>query len=171
MPQSYIVRTMRPADVEAVLRVQAAVYPASLLESAALFQNRIEIAPATCQVALDGQDLIGYLIAYPWDAGLPPALDRSLERLPGAADTWFVHDCAVLPAAQGGGVAAALLAGGRAQARRLGLRRASLVALAQAVGYWLRHGYQPLADSDALRAKLAGYGDGARYMVRADLAG
>ncbi|CPN57135.1 acetyltransferase [Bordetella pertussis] len=51
---------MRPADVEAVLRVQAAVYPASLLESAALFQNRIEIAPATCQVALDGQDLIGY---------------------------------------------------------------------------------------------------------------
>ncbi|WP_154584418.1 GNAT family N-acetyltransferase, partial [Bordetella pertussis] len=95
MPQSYIVRTMRPADVEAVLRVQAAVYPASLLESAALFQNRIEIAPATCQVALDGQDLIGYLIAYP----------------PGAADTWFVHDCAVLPAAQGGGVAAALLAG------------------------------------------------------------
>lgn len=100
---------MRPADVEAVLRVQAAVYPASLLESAALFQNRIEIAPATCQVALDGQDLIGYLIAYPWDAGLPPALDRSLERLPGAADTWFVHDCAVLPAAQGGGVAAALL--------------------------------------------------------------
>ncbi|WP_262344705.1 hypothetical protein [Bordetella pertussis] len=66
MPQSYIVRTMRPADVEAVLRVQAAVYPASLLESAALFQNRIEIAPATCQVALDGQDLIGYLIAYPW---------------------------------------------------------------------------------------------------------
>ncbi|CFN29725.1 acetyltransferase [Bordetella pertussis] len=155
---------MRPADVEAVLRVQAAVYPASLLESAALFQNRIEIAPATCQVALDGQDLIGYLIAYPWDAGLPPALDQSLERLPGAADTWFVHDCAVLPAAQGGGVAAALLAGGRAQARRLGLRRASLVALAQAVGYWLRHGYQPLADSDALRAKLAGYGDGARYM-------
>ncbi|CFP71647.1 acetyltransferase [Bordetella pertussis] len=55
----------------------------------------------------------------------------------------------MLPAAQGGGVAAALLAGGRAQARRLGLRRASLVAL---------------ADSDALRAKLAGYGDGARYM-------
>ncbi|CFP48211.1 acetyltransferase [Bordetella pertussis] len=45
------------------------------------------------------------------------------------------------------------------------------MALAQAVGYWLRHGYQPLADSDALRAKLAGYGDGARYMVRADLAG
>ncbi|WP_028354846.1 GNAT family N-acetyltransferase [Bordetella petrii] len=161
------VRPMRPEDVEPVLRIQSSVYPAALLEGATLFQNRLRISPGTCLVAESGAGLLGYLIAYPWRADRPPALDTPLDTLPEDADSWFVHDCAVLPAAQGLGVAQALLHGGLAVAHTRGLRHTSLVALRSAVGYWERLGYRAVAADAALRGKLAQYGQGARYMVRA----
>jgi len=161
------VRPMRPDDVEPVLRIQASVYPAAILEGAALFLNRLQISPGTCLVAENGAGLLGYLVAYPWLADRPPALDAPLDALPDQADSWFVHDCAVLPAAQGLGVAQALLQGGLQVARRQGLCHTSLVALRSAVGYWERLGYRSVAATAGLRAKLAQYGTGARYMVRA----
>lgn len=158
---------MQAGDIHAILDVQAAVYPADLLEEASFFANRLELAPHTCRVAERGGALLGYLIAYPWDAGLPAALNQPLDALPSPATTWFVHDCAVAPAAQGLGVAAALLDDSAHGARRAGLRRAALVSLAPAVTYWQRRGYAPEAQSSALRAKLTQYGEGAVYMSRA----
>jgi len=160
------VRPMQADDIEPVLRIQAHVYPATLLEDAALFQNRLEISPGTCQVAEGRAGLLGYLVAYPWLADHPPALNTPLDAVPRDADSWFVHDCAVLPAAQGLGVAQALLQGGLEHARRRGLRHTSLVALRPAVSYWERLGYRAVAAHAGLRAKLAQYGAGARYMVR-----
>ncbi|HEY9270217.1 GNAT family N-acetyltransferase [Achromobacter sp.] len=162
---------MRASDVDAILALQTLAYPGFLLESAGFFQNRLALAPAHCWVAqasasLDG--LLGYLISYPWDAGLPPALDVTLPALPAGADHWFLHDCAVAPSAQGLGVGQALLRAAAAGAHEGGLRRASLVSLESAVGYWQRHGYQPVdADSADLAEKLAGYGPHAQYMSRA----
>jgi len=167
MTERHRVRPMRPDDVEPVLRIQASVYPAAILESPALFLNRLRISPGTCLVAESGAGLLGYLVAYPWLADRPPALDTPLQALPDDADSWFVHDCAVLPAAQGLGIAQALLHGGLQVARRQGLRHTSLVALRSAVGYWERLGYQSVTATAGLRAKLAQYGAGARYMVRA----
>lgn len=167
MTERHRVRPMRPGDVDPVLRIQASVYPATLLEGAALFLNRLKISPGTCLVAESRAGLLGYLVAYPWLADHPPTLDQPLDALPERPDSWFVHDCAVLPAAQGLGVAQALLHGGLAVARRHGLRHTSLVALRPAVGYWERLGYQPVAATAGLRGKLAQYGGGARYMVRA----
>ncbi|MBO9356620.1 GNAT family N-acetyltransferase [Bordetella petrii] len=167
MPERHRVRPMQAHDIEPVLHIQASVYPATLLESAALFRNRLQISPGTCQVAEGRHGLLGYLVAYPWLTGHPPSLDQPLHALPDQADSWFVHDCAVLPAAQGLGVAQALLQGGLAHARQRGLRHTSLVALRPAVGYWERLGYRAVAAPAGLRAKLAQYGPGARYMVRA----
>ncbi|MBO1111259.1 GNAT family N-acetyltransferase [Bordetella petrii] len=167
MTDRHRVRPMQAHDIEPVLRIQASVYPAALLEGAALFLNRLQISPGTCQVAEGRSGLLGYLVAYPWLADRPPALDAPLDAVPHDADSWFVHDCAVLPAAQGLGVAQALLQGGLNHARRRGLRHTSLVALRPAVGYWERLGYQAVAAHAGLRAKLAQYGTGARYMVRA----
>lgn len=166
MPVPYRIRPMLAADIAAVVRIQAQVYPADLLEAAAFFANRQMLAPHTCRVAEHEGALFGYLIAYPWDAGLPAALDQPLAALPAPASTWFVHDCAVAPSAQGLGVAAALLEDSARSARELGLARAALVSLASAVGYWERRGYRREPDSAALRAKLAQYGAGAMYMAR-----
>ncbi len=169
----YQVRPMLASDVDAILQAQALAYPQFLLEGAGFFLNRLALAPQYCWVAQPGTPmspgaLLGYLISYPWDAGLPPALDVPLPALPARADHWFLHDCAVVPAAQGLGVGQALVAAAAASAVDNGLTRASLVSLASAAGYWMRHGYAPLApQTPGLAEKLAGYGDGASYMSRA----
>lgn len=168
----YQVRPMRASDVDAILALQALAYPGFLLESASFFQNRLALAPSHCWVAqtqasASPDGLLGYLISYPWDAGLPPALDVALAALPAGADYWFLHDCAVAPSAQGLGVGQALLRTAATSAHEGGLRQASLVSLEAAVGYWQRHGYLAVsADSASLAEKLAGYGPRAQYMSR-----
>lgn len=164
---------MLAGDVDAILDAQALAYPQVLLESAGFFLNRLALAPSYCWVAQaarpeEREGLLGYLVSYPWDAGLPPALDVPLTALPGGADHWFLHDCAVVPQAQGLGVGQALVRTAAQAAVDNGLQRASLVSLASAVSYWLGHGYAPVAaESDELAEKLAGYGPDARYMSRA----
>ena len=140
---------MRPGDVDGILAVQALAYPGFLLESAGFFLNRLALAPRHCWIA-DGAEsgTLGYAISYPWDSGLPPVLDVELDALPDGADHWFLHDCAVSPAAQGLGVGQALLRQAAGQAASQGLLRASLVSLQGAVSYWRRHGYAPV-DADA----------------------
>lgn len=166
------VRPMLASDVDAILLAQTLAYPRFLLESAEFFLNRLALAPQYCWVAqagegLAGKELFGYLVSYPWDAGLPPALDVPLTALPAGADHWFLHDCAVVPEAQGLGVGQALVRAAAGRAMHNGLTHASLVSLASAAGYWLRHGYAPLAaDSAGLAEKLAGYGPNASYMSR-----
>ena len=163
---------MQTADVDAILAVQAVAYPGFLSESADFFLNRLALAPTHCWVAqaaaAPGGALLGYLVSYPWDAGLPPTLDAPLIALPEPADHWFLHDCAVAPSAQGLGVGQTLLRAAAGHATQTGLRRASLVSLGSAVGYWLRHGYAPVAAGGRdLAAKLEGYGPQASYMARA----
>ncbi|SSW69900.1 GNAT family N-acetyltransferase [Achromobacter veterisilvae] len=162
---------MLASDVDGILAAQALAYPAFLLESAGFFLNRLALAPSHCWVAQAeppaGGGLLGYLVSYPWDAGLPPALDAALASLPAGADHWFLHDCAVAPQAQGLGVGQALVRAAAACALENGLRRASLVSLESATGYWRRHGYAPVAAGGAgLAEKLAGYGPQALYMSR-----
>ncbi|WP_295466115.1 GNAT family N-acetyltransferase [uncultured Pseudomonas sp.] len=159
------IRPLRPADLPAVLAIQAANYPADLLEDHAFYANRLALAPEHCWAATDPQDrLQGYLIGYPWDDGLPPVLGARLEQLPGEASTWFLHDCAVHPDAQGQGVAGRLYRHAKGQARRARLRQGRLVSLSNAIGYWQRHQYRPVPADAALTAKLAGYGVGACLM-------
>lgn len=164
---------MLAGDMDAILAIQAGAYPGFLLESADFFLNRLTLAPAHCWVAQadttpDAGQLLGYLVSYPWDAGLPPTLDAPLAALPERPDHWFLHDCAVAPAAQGLGVGQALLRTAAGHAAQAGLRRASLVSLGSAVGYWTRHGYAPVAaDGPELAGKLEGYGPQASYMARA----
>lgn len=157
---------MTVSDLTAVLALQAQVYPADILEEEAFFLNRLALAASTCRVTIRQERLLGYLIAYPWSADLPPALNQPLDRLPQGASSWFVHDCAVSPQAQGLGLAGLMLRDSALSAGQAGLTRASLVSLAPAVGYWEKQGYQPMPHTPALAAKLAGYGPGASYMSR-----
>lgn len=159
---------MLASDVDDILDAQALAYPDFLLESAEFFTNRWQLAPDHCWVACapDTNHLLGYLISYPWDAGLPPALGIALRALPEPADHWFLHDCAVVPRAQGLGVGHSLLQTAARCAMQHGLRRASLVSLASATSYWMRHGYRPVSGLDKLAEKLADYGPQASYMAR-----
>ncbi len=170
LSSSISVRGMRTTDVPEIQRIQEAAYPGILHERPAFYLNRLGLSATTCWVAQDATDaavLLGYLVAYPWTGGLPPELDVPLAALPDGADHWFLHDCAVDPAAQGRGVGRALYEHARAQAWQAGLRHASLVALGSAASYWRGLGYtEPAVAPAGLADKLQGYGAGACYLVR-----
>lgn len=136
-----------------LMQVQKQAYAGlPVLEPVEFFQNRRQLAPQGCLVALAGNRVAGYLVSYPWDDGLPPALGVLLDALPEPGRHWFVHDCAVSPEWHGRGIAQ------------------RLVSLAGAVRFWQRHGFQDVTPTPRLQTKLAGYGAGARLMQRRILA-
>ncbi|AQV95847.1 GNAT family N-acetyltransferase [Cupriavidus necator] len=172
----FTVRPMVPADLPAVLAVQASCYTEVLLEGQAALASRLALSPATCWVADDpGQRgaLAAYLFTHAWpDASLPP-LDGLLDdgwrhAAPPDTLTWFVHDMAVAPAGRGAGLAPRLYAAAQAAARAAGLRQSRLIAVQSAASWWRRLGYAPVAVETAAMhaAKLAGYGASAVLMER-----
>lgn len=155
---------MQAADVPEILRLQAAAYATAAFEpeSAAVYLNRMALAPDLCWVAADPQGgLLGYLLSHPWHAGKPPALDTVLAALPRPAAHWYLHDCAVDARARGGGVATALYEAAHDAAVCRGLRASALVAVGQAAAYWGQRGYLPVDAHHALDS----YGEGACYMT------
>jgi ribosomal protein S18 acetylase RimI-like enzyme len=161
------VRPMHPGDLPEVLRLQAAAYAMAGFapESAAVFLDRIAVAPAYCLVAqARGHRLLGYLVSHPWHGDEPPKLDTVLKRLPAHPALWYLHDCAIDEVARGLGIAGALYDCALATAQRGGLRKGALVAVAGAASYWQRRGYR--AEPQGAQP-LTGYGPGACYMSRA----
>lgn len=161
------IRPMAEDDIENVLRIQAAVYSPDILESAAFFENRLSLSANNCWVAASDDELLGYLISYPWLRTFPPALDGQLETLPKSADSWFVHDCAISPCAQRLGVGRRLFNAAQHNAAQQGFSHTSLVSLAQAKTYWQSRGYRPISETQQLQEKLKAYGEGACYMHQA----
>ncbi len=163
---------MRHELLPAVLQVQAQAYAGlPVLEPIEFFANRQRLAPEGCQVVLDGGELAAYMISYPWDDGLPPALGGTLPALPLETAHWFIHDVAVRPSHHGKGLAGRLLRAAEASARRHGAHSLRLVSLAGANSYWQRQGFRPVQPRDEdgaqrLQAKLADYGEGACLMQR-----
>lgn len=168
MKAAVSVRPMQGGDIAAVLEIQRACYPDLMQESAAAFSAKLGLAPQGCWVAEEQGRLLGYLFSHPWTHARPPELDTPLAALPATADSYFIHDMAISPAAQGRGVAQRLFRAALDGAKRAGFRRSALVAVQGADGFWQRHGYLPVRRvAPRLSAKLAaGYGSSAVLMAR-----
>lgn len=152
-------RPLHADDLPVVLSIQRAAYGDGYQESAAVLGRKLELAPQACFVAHFDDLAVGYVFAHPWGCAGVPALHVPLPELPAMASRGFVHDLAVVPAARGLGVAAALFARVRGWSRAAGHGGLSLVALAEAVPFWARQGFS------ALPAVLpAEYGEGACLM-------
>ncbi len=159
-------RAMRRTDLPAVARVAAAVHP-RYPESDAVFAERLRLYPAGNRVLSDGTGAVqGYVVSHPWRQGAIPALDSLLGALPADADSYYIHDLALLPAARGRGAAQAGVAALADHAARAGFVSMAIVAIAGTQGFWERQGFH-LVDRPALTAKLASYDSSARYMLRA----
>lgn len=152
-------RPLSEADLPAVLVLQRAAYGDDYQESARVLARKLELEREACWLAQLGGVAVGYVFAHRWSGEGAPPLHAPLAALPDCADHGFVHDLAVSPAARGLGVAVALFARVRAWSAAAGHRGLRLVALADAVPFWTRHGFSALA------ADLpAGYGRGACLM-------
>ncbi|WP_246164458.1 GNAT family N-acetyltransferase [Blastochloris sulfoviridis] len=158
-------RPLQPADLDAVMAVAGVVHP-TFPERRETFADKLALAP-DCNFALEGGDgaLAGYAVALPWRTGEVVALDAVYGALPEPCDVLYIHDIALLPAARGRALAGDAVALLVAAARRRGLAQLSLTAVYGADAVWARHGFGEISNP-GLRAKLASYGEAARYMVR-----
>lgn len=152
-------RPMLTADLPAVQAVADQVhvdYP----EAPEIFANRLDLFPAGCFMAVGQDGPLGYCIAHPGTLGAPPPLDTVLDGLPAVADCLYLHDVALLPAARGRGLGAALVARLEQVARSYGFTRIALTAVSNSDGFWQGLGFDAVPC-----AKIASYGV-ATYRVK-----
>ena len=161
------IRALGASDMPAVMQVQAQCYTAIEPESLQSMRAKREAAPQLCRGAWLGGALIGYLSAVPVRGLELPALDSRRCIVAADADTLYLHDLALLPAARGSGAGLALVRQVTAAGARLGLGRALLVAIQGSVPYWRRHGFDVVAGTAQVQTKLISYGADARLMQRA----
>lgn len=155
-------RPMRAADLAALSAAAAAIHP-GYPESDAVFAERLTLAPEGCHVLDDGGALAGYALTHPWRYGEPPKLDTLLGAIPADADTWYLHDVALLPHARGRGASAAIVGIVAALAAERGLASLSLVAVNHSRPIWEARGFAVAADA---APDLSSYGGVAWFMAR-----
>ena len=156
-------RAMRVDDLPAVEAIAAQVHPA-FPEDGAVFAERHRLAPDGVHLLEIAGEPAGYFITHPWRYGKLPALNALLGAIPPDADTWYLHDLALLPAARGTGAAGAIVTHVLDHARQKGFSTASLVAVNGSIPFWQRQGFE-VTEAPKLSQKLATYEDAARFMV------
>ena len=159
-----VVRAMRAEDLAMVLGIQSRCYDEAKLESHQSFLAKLEASPTTCFIALAAEAPVGYLVAVPIEAGIPPPLHSPDYLVPPDANALYLHDLAVHPAARGAGVAAALIEAYFQAIKRSRAQFASLTAVNDSSSFWERYGFQPEASVASSSGRMATYGESAQYM-------
>lgn len=158
-------RAMTAADLDAVAAIAAVGFP-DHFERRDCFENRLALNPSGCFVlAGDEGQPHGYLVAYPWTENAAPALNTPIAAIPDDASVIYLHDLALDPAVRGRGWSRPIVERLAHDARAAGWPALTLVAVNDAAPFWERRGFA-VADPPGMADKLAGYGPGARYMVR-----
>ncbi|MDX9700462.1 MAG: GNAT family N-acetyltransferase [Rhodocyclaceae bacterium] len=157
---------MQPADIGAVLEIQARCYTEVVNESAESFLAKLEVAPEGCFVAQAQGRALGYLVSLPIAFSRPPALDARQLSVPGDVDCLYLHDLAVAPEARGSGAGGVLVRRFMQRARQAGFRRAALIAVQQSGPFWQRQGFRPVVPCASVQRKLGSYGEEACYMAQ-----
>lgn len=158
-------RAMTEADLDGVVQVALKSFP-DHPEERYCFANRLDLNPKGCFVLTDHEGTVkGYLVAYPWQRYMAPALNTLIEALPGDTGSYYLHDLAIDPEARGGGHTRTIVENLARFVKDAGYQRVSLVAVNNASGFWERNGFVVQAP-EGIAEKLASYGDDARYMER-----
>jgi GNAT superfamily N-acetyltransferase len=161
-------RAMTAFDLKAVSAIAEKVHP-GLFESEEVLAERQQLYRNGAYVLEIGTRAAGYVFSHPWRAGAIPALNTPLGGIPQDADTYYIHDLALLPMARRIGAASDIVAALGKHAGARGFASMSLVAVGNSQGFWEKQGFAvvPTADLAAdATGKLAGYGPDARFMAK-----
>lgn len=79
-------RLMVPNDLPAVMAIQAECYVQLGPESITSYQAKLAASPTTCFVAIQstpaGEEILGYLISFPWHQAELPAFNAPTCDIP-----------------------------------------------------------------------------------------
>jgi hypothetical protein len=159
---------MHAADLTGVFDVSRLIhvhYP----EDAEVLEERFRLYPGGCYSLEQAGELAGYAISHPWLTDTMPSLNTMLGAIPPVADTYYLHDIALMPSTRLFGFGRQVVGLIKAQAAGLGFKTLSLVAVNRSGGFWQREGFHA-KDLPELKEKLASYDARAAYM-QCDLEG
>lgn len=157
-------RAMTPKDIDEVVALAEVVHP-GFFEERAVFAERLQLFPIGARI-LEREGLaIGYALSHPWERGKVPCLNSLLGGIPGNAETYYIHDLALLPIARGKRAAGRLVRALAFLAKELGFPSMSLVAVNGSRVFWEKQGFH-VVDLPALSEKLASYEATAVLMER-----
>lgn len=157
-------RNMTAFDLTAVDAIANQVHP-DFFEASDVLAERQALYPNGCYLLEIGERPAGYVLSHPWRRGSLPALNTLLGELPADADTYYLHDLALLPVTRRIGAASFIVEALIKHAAAQGFASMHLVAVNGSRGFWERHGF--VVDVvPALADKLRSYEDSAAYMVR-----
>lgn len=151
-------RAMDAADLAAVVEISDAVH-GRFTEPAAVYRERLACYPHGCFVLERDGAVVGYLVSHPWTRGSSPELGRPIGAIPPAADTYYLHDIALLPSARGTGAGRSALTLVERCARAGGFGDITLTAVGGADRYWATQGFAYDREGHA-----AAYGAGTHRM-------
>ena len=157
-------RAMTAFDMPAVDDIAAKVHP-GFFEAPEVLAERQQLYRNGCYVLEIAEKPAGYVLSHPWRAGSLPALNTRLGEIPADADTYYIHDLALLPVTRRIGAASHIVEALAKHAAAQGFASMHLVSVNGSQGFWEKHGFT-VEDVPALSEKLKGYEDAARYMVR-----
>lgn len=157
MPQTAW-RPMQADDLAAVSAISDAVHGA-YTEPLAVYAERLDLYPDGCRIFERDGAVAGYLVTHPWHRHSPPKLGALLGAIPGDANTYYLHDIALLPTARGTGAGRAALDFVVDHARALGFADVTLMAIGGADRFWAAQGFAYVP-----RAVDRSYGAGAHRM-------
>jgi hypothetical protein len=158
-------RTMSAYDLDAVIGIAELVH-ADFYESAEVLAERQALYPNGAHLLEIGERPVGYVLSHPYRRNALPALNTRLGALPAEADSYYLHDLALLPVARRMGAGQFITEVLARHAAARGFATMSLVAVNGSEAFWARQAFRPL-DLPELAGKLLSYDASARYMVRA----
>ncbi len=157
-------RAMSGYDIGAVYSIANKVHP-GFFEAEAVLAEKFELYRNGCYLLEVGEKPAGYVLSHPWKHGDLPALDALLGAIPADADTYYIHDLALLPLTRGLGAAGQIVAALTKHAAAMAYPGMSLVAVNNSLSFWTRQGFV-VEERPALSEKLRSYEADARYMVK-----
>lgn len=157
-------RAMTGYDLPAVQKIADQVHP-GFFEAPQVLGERQRLYRNGCYLLEIGEKPAGYVLSHPWRSGSPPALNALLGEIPADADTYYLHDLALLPVARRVGAASHIVSALIKHASAEGYPNMSLVAVNGSQGFWERHGFAPTNAPD-VDDKLRSYESAAKLMVK-----
>lgn len=154
----YDIRKVSPDDLEGITRVEAICFPPAEAAERSALEQRIVAFPDSFFVAMDGEEIIGFINgAVTDDLVISDEMfeDIRLHKADGAYQTIFGLD--VLPLYQGQGVAASLMKRLIEEARFCGRKGLILTCKNHLIHYYERFGYRNLGISKSTHGGAVWY--------------
>lgn len=150
---------MTIADLSAINEVQCDAYGADFLEPMVKFEHILNEYADCSYVALWEEQVVGYVVAYPSDAGRHD-YDQRKYVFTGNEDSLYVHDLCLHSLARGMGMAKLLFSAVLDHVSESGYQNLIGVAVQDSVPFWQKLGFE-------MKYEHSYNGEPGQYMERA----